>query len=74
MAALKDIGAAFKWSQCDVSDEASVKAAFAAVRESLGNVDVLIYNAGGMGFGPTVMEAHYEDLITSFKVSCGGAM
>ena len=31
---------------CDVSDEASVKACFAAIRDDLGEVDALVYNAG----------------------------
>lgn len=74
VAALKELGATFKWTACDVSDEDSVKSAFAIVRETLGNVDCLVYNAGGMGFGPSVMEAKYDDLLLSFKVSCGGAM
>jgi NAD(P)-dependent dehydrogenase (short-subunit alcohol dehydrogenase family) len=36
---------------CDVADEASVEAAFAAIRADLGDVDVLIHNAGSGG-GP----------------------
>jgi NAD(P)-dependent dehydrogenase (short-subunit alcohol dehydrogenase family) len=31
---------------CDVSDEGSVKACFAAIRTDLGQVDTLLYNAG----------------------------
>jgi NAD(P)-dependent dehydrogenase (short-subunit alcohol dehydrogenase family) len=37
--------------RCDVGDAASVAAAFAAVRESLGDVDVVAYNAGSGIFG-----------------------
>ncbi len=36
---------------CDVTDPAAVKLAFAQVREDLGDVDVLLYNAGSGQFG-----------------------
>jgi NAD(P)-dependent dehydrogenase (short-subunit alcohol dehydrogenase family) len=36
---------------CDMSDPASIKRAFAQVREDLGDVDVLLYNAGSGQFG-----------------------
>jgi len=36
----------------DVTDEASVRAAFAAVRARFGRVDVLVNNAGGAGSAP----------------------
>lgn len=36
---------------CDASDEASVRAAFARVRDELGAVDTLVYNAGSGVWG-----------------------
>ena len=36
---------------CDVADEASVKAAFAAIRAEMGEVDVVAYNAGSGTWG-----------------------
>ncbi len=36
---------------CDVGDTASVSAAFAAIRTDLGDIDVLLYNAGSGAFG-----------------------
>ena len=41
---------------CDVGDEASVRAAFAAVRRELGTVDILVNNAG------IVSTTHFLDL------------
>lgn len=36
---------------CDVTDPAAIKRAFAKVRQDLGDVDVLLYNAGSGQFG-----------------------
>jgi NAD(P)-dependent dehydrogenase (short-subunit alcohol dehydrogenase family) len=36
---------------CDVTDPAAIKRAFAQVRDDLGDVDVLLYNAGSGQFG-----------------------
>src|SRR5215469_10722794 len=36
---------------CDVADEASVGRAFAAIRSDLGEIDVLVYNAGSGVWG-----------------------
>lgn len=36
---------------CDVTDPAAIERAFAQVREDLGDVDVLLYNAGSGQFG-----------------------
>jgi NAD(P)-dependent dehydrogenase (short-subunit alcohol dehydrogenase family) len=36
---------------CDVTDPAAIKNAFARVRQDLGDVDVLLYNAGSGKFG-----------------------
>jgi NAD(P)-dependent dehydrogenase (short-subunit alcohol dehydrogenase family) len=37
---------------CDVTDPAAIERAFAGVRADLGDVDVLLYNAGSGQFGP----------------------
>ena len=36
---------------CDVTDSAAIQTAFASIREDLGDVDVLLYNAGSGQFG-----------------------
>src|SRR5277367_4811350 len=46
---------------CDVTEQASVEAAFAGMRVDLGDVDVLIYNAGSGVWG-NVEEVKAEDL------------
>jgi meso-butanediol dehydrogenase / (S,S)-butanediol dehydrogenase / diacetyl reductase len=40
--------------QADAADTPSMRAAVAAVVERFGGVDILVANAGGQGFGPTV--------------------
>ena len=56
---------------CDVTDEASVEAAFAATRADLGDVDALIYNAGSGVWGH-VEEVKAEDLERSWRVNTLG--
>jgi NAD(P)-dependent dehydrogenase (short-subunit alcohol dehydrogenase family) len=56
---------------CDVAEAASVEAAFAATRADLGEVDVLIYNAGSGVWG-TVEEVKAEDLERSWRVNTLG--
>jgi NAD(P)-dependent dehydrogenase (short-subunit alcohol dehydrogenase family) len=58
---------------CDASDPASVDAAFAQVQEQLGDVDVLIYNAGG-GSWQTVEEISPEAFEQSWRVNALGAL
>ena len=57
---------------CDVSDAASVKAAFAAIRGDLGEVQVLVYNAG-TGVWGNIEEVSAEDFETSWRVNTLGA-
>jgi NAD(P)-dependent dehydrogenase (short-subunit alcohol dehydrogenase family) len=57
---------------CDVSDAASVERAFAAIRADLGDVDVLVYNAG-TGVWGNVEEVSAEDFETSWRVNTLGA-
>jgi NAD(P)-dependent dehydrogenase (short-subunit alcohol dehydrogenase family) len=57
---------------CDVADAASVERAFAAVRTELGDVDVLVYNAGSGVWG-TIEEVSAEAFETSWRVNTLGA-
>ena len=56
---------------CDVTEAASVEAAFAAMRSDLGDVDALIYNAGSGVWGH-VEEVKAEDLERSWRVNTLG--
>ena len=56
---------------CDAGDEASVEAAFAAMRADLGDADVLVYNAGSGVWGH-VEEVKAEDLERSWRVNTLG--
>lgn len=58
---------------CDVSDEASVKAAFNEVREKLGEVSCLVYNASGFSRGG-IMDLKIDEFENAFRVSCSGAL
>jgi NAD(P)-dependent dehydrogenase (short-subunit alcohol dehydrogenase family) len=57
---------------CDVADAASVGRAFGAVRSELGDVDVLVYNAGSGVWG-TIEEVSAEAFETSWRVNTLGA-
>ncbi len=57
---------------CDVADEASVAAAFAAVAAELGPVDTLIYNAGSGVWG-TIEDISAKDFEQSWRVNTLGA-
>jgi NAD(P)-dependent dehydrogenase (short-subunit alcohol dehydrogenase family) len=56
---------------CDAGDEASVNAAFAAMRADLGDAEVLVYNAGSGVWGH-VEEVKAEDLERSWRVNTLG--
>jgi NAD(P)-dependent dehydrogenase (short-subunit alcohol dehydrogenase family) len=58
---------------CDASDPASVSSAFAQVRQEMGGVDVLIYNAGG-GSWQTVEEISPQAFEQSWRVNALGAL
>ncbi len=51
-ARLRDRGARAFATACDTTDEASVRAAFAAARAALGDADILVNNAGILRPGP----------------------
>lgn len=59
--------------EADVTDEASIEAAAAAVRERLGRVDVLLNNAGAALVQPAV-QLRAADLRRLFDVNVVGAM
>ena len=58
---------------CDAADETSVRAAFARVRDELGEPDVLVYNAGAFQMGG-VMELSSADFERAWRVNCLGAL
>ena len=57
---------------CDASDPESVKAAFASVHEDLGEVNVLVYNAGSGTWG-NVEEVSAADLENAWRINTLGA-
>ncbi len=56
---------------CDAADPASVESAFATVREQLGPVDSLLYNAGSGVWG-TLQELDVSALDDSYRVNVAG--
>jgi len=57
---------------CDVTDPAAVEAAFAAVRAELGEIEVLVYNAGSGVWG-NIEELSADDFEQSWRVNTMGA-
>ena len=57
---------------CDVSDAASVEAAFASVRRELGDVDVMVFNAGSGSWG-NIEEISADDFERGWRVNALGA-
>jgi NAD(P)-dependent dehydrogenase (short-subunit alcohol dehydrogenase family) len=57
---------------CDVGDERSVALAFDAVRRDLGDVDVVVYNAGSGVWG-TIEDVSAADFEASWRVNTLGA-
>jgi NAD(P)-dependent dehydrogenase (short-subunit alcohol dehydrogenase family) len=68
----RDIDAA-RGYPCDVGAAASVATAFAAIRADLGEVDVLLYNAGSGVFGD-VESITPEQFEASWRVNAYGAL
>jgi len=59
--------------RADASNEGSLKEAFEKINRSIGNTDVLVYNAFSMRQSdPTQLQ--YEDCITDFKINVAGAL
>ena len=57
---------------CDVTDPSTVEAAFAAVRADMGEIDVLVYNAGSGVWG-TIEELSAHDFEQSWRINTMGA-
>jgi NAD(P)-dependent dehydrogenase (short-subunit alcohol dehydrogenase family) len=58
---------------CDVAEALSVEHAFSAIRNELGDVDVLVYNAGSGVWG-NVEDVTAEDFETSWRINTLGAL
>jgi NAD(P)-dependent dehydrogenase (short-subunit alcohol dehydrogenase family) len=58
---------------CDATELASIKRAFAGIRQDLGEVDVVVYNAGSGQWG-TVEDITPMDLETAFRVNTSGLL
>jgi NAD(P)-dependent dehydrogenase (short-subunit alcohol dehydrogenase family) len=58
--------------ECDVGDASSVQKAFAAIRERMGDISVLVYNAGSGVWG-TVEDISAADFEASWRVNTLGA-
>jgi NAD(P)-dependent dehydrogenase (short-subunit alcohol dehydrogenase family) len=58
---------------CDAADPSSVESAFARVAGDLGDVDVLIYNAGS-GSWKTIEDVTVEDFTRGFNINALGAL
>jgi NAD(P)-dependent dehydrogenase (short-subunit alcohol dehydrogenase family) len=59
--------------ECDVGSQDSVAAAFAAIRTDLGDVDVLVYNAGS-GIFADVQNITPDQFESSWRVNAYGAL
>ncbi len=58
--------------QADATDAASVEAAFDRVRDSLGDPEVFVYNAGAFRMG-SILDVSPEDFDACLKANCAGA-
>ncbi len=66
-----EIGSAKAYA-CDVTDSAAVEAAFTAVTAQLGEIDVLVYNAGSGVWG-NIEELSANDFEQSWRINAMGA-
>ena len=57
---------------CDVTDPSAVEAAFAAVRVEMGEIEVLVYNAGSGVWG-NIEELSAQDFEQSWRINTMGA-
>lgn len=58
---------------CDVTDAAAIGQAFMAIRNDMGEIDTLIYNAGA-GVWKTVMDITAEEFEQSWRINALGAL
>lgn len=56
---------------CDVTDASAIEAAFASVRSDLGEIDVLVYNAGSGSWG-NIEDLSAADFETSWRINAMG--
>ena len=66
-----EIGSARVYA-CDVTDPVAVEAAFAAVRADMGEIEVLVYNAGSGVWG-NIEELSADDFEQSWRINAMGA-
>lgn len=59
--------------QCDVSDENSIQKTIKQIQQDLGNIDVLIYNAGSGSWG-NIEEITPENFESNWRVNTFGLM
>ncbi len=59
--------------RCDAGDAADIERSFAAIRDDLGEVETLIYNAGA-GIWGSVEEISAADFETCWRISAHGAL
>lgn len=80
------MGATYGFYEMNAVDKSSIDAAFGRCSSELGKargggkidaeaeVDVLIYNCGGGGFGISILDINPETFRNSFDASCTGAL
>mmetsp|Transcript_4765 Transcript_4765/g.8977 ORF Transcript_4765/g.8977 Transcript_4765/m.8977 type:complete len:254 (-) Transcript_4765:126-887(-) len=73
-AKLKAMGAKYSFYPMDTTDKVAVQTQFAKAAADLGVINVLVYNAGGGGFGKSIMEIDPDEFVQSFQLSCTGAL
>lgn len=71
--ALNDAAIQATGFQVDAADSGSIAAAFATIRQTIGDPDVLVYNAALLK-QDSVMSLTAEDLVQNFKVNAAGAI
>ncbi len=59
--------------QCDVTDPAAIEAAFRAIGKDMGEVEVLVYNAGSGAWG-SVEEVTAQSFETAWRINALGAL